>query len=110
MVPIGRRDDPVVHPAEAEAPVAAPEDADVAPPAVTSSVEPTPTSVAAVPSGHALERGRGEANANAASMHPRRATTALIKPIAPQDTRASGNLFKPERPVGSNFSLRAAGT
>jgi hypothetical protein len=48
MVPIGRRDDPAVHPPEATAPVAAPEDADVAPSAVTASVEPTPTSVAAV--------------------------------------------------------------
>jgi len=48
MAPIGRRDDPAVLPPGAEAPVAAPEGADVAPPAVPSSAEPKPTSAAAV--------------------------------------------------------------
>jgi hypothetical protein len=83
-VPIGHRHDPAALPPEPAAPVVAARPAD-AEPGIPAEAAPS-----AAPRSPALPPAAA-ANATAASIPPRRATTATAKPAESEDRRGSGN-------------------
>jgi hypothetical protein len=102
-VPIGHRHDPAALAPEPAAPVVAARPADAEPGIPAEAAPAAAPRSPALPPAVAAKRGStsgrsdaraakgADAHATAASMHPRRATTATAKPAESEDRRGSGN-------------------